>query len=1052
MQIKGTIKLFAILLALVCLFQLSFTVVTRVVERKADKYSKSEYVMNQFNKIKSGDELRDAKSLDSLMTAKKEYYLDSISSVPVYNLLIKKYTYSDCKSRELNLGLDLKGGMNVVMEVAVVDVIEALSHNSMDPTFRKAIDIATERQANSQSGFLQLFYEAYQEIDPSAQLAGIFAYEFKDKGITTTSSNAEVYKVLEAETKDAIDRSYRILRTRIDKFGVAQPNIQSIPGTGRISIELPGVKDAARVRKLLQGTASLEFWETHKFSEIYMVFIDANNKLALLENMNTEASDKSVEEAPVTIEEDVIIEDIITPEGEERTELEALITDGDTITESGEDDQSLAEWESQNPLFRYLIPAFYTGDDGRQYPSENAAVGSAFIKDTAMVNSLLRKVDLPRDIKLAWTNKPEPSTPNMLQLVALKVTSRDGKPPLTGEVITDARQDYDQNGNVEVTMIMNPEPGARLWKNLTGQNAGRQIAVVLDDYVYTYPVVRGEIAGGRSSISGGGMTVEEAQDIATVLKAGKLPAPARIIQEEIVGPSLGQHSIKWGMISFGVALLLVIITMAVYYNKSGWIANIALLCNVFFIIGILASIGAVLTLPGIAGIVLTIGMAVDANVIIFERIKEELKAGKGIKLAIDDGYKNAYSAIIDSNITTLITAIVLYFLGTGPVKGFATTLIIGILCSLFTAIFITRLLYNRALNKKKDIKFTRKFNANWFTNVNFDFIGKRKIFYIITLVAIVIGGISLATRGLSFGIDFAGGRSYVIRFDQDVNTVDIANALAENLESTPEVKTFGPNRQVKITTKYKVNNSDAAIEDEITRILYDDLKPFFNTEISYDDFATEGSEKYLGILTVTKVGPTIATDMRTKSIWAVVIALAGIFLYIILRFRRWQFALSGVLSLAHDAFITISCYSLFYGILPFNLDVDQTFIAAILTIIGYSINACVVIFDRERENIGLYPKRAFKTNLNTAINSTLARSVMTSFTTLIVLLAIFILGGESIRGMAFALLIGISVGTYSSVCLSSAWVYDFTRKRDDVSKLGKVAKKEEAIMGAEANK
>ncbi|MDL2227483.1 protein translocase subunit SecDF [Bacteroidales bacterium OttesenSCG-928-K03] len=1048
MQIKGAIKFFAILLALVCLFQLSFTVVTRVVENKAEKYSKSEYVMKEYDKLKSGNELQDAKTLDSLHTVKKEYYIDSISTVPVYNILVKKYTYAECKSRELNLGLDLKGGMNVMMEVAVVDVIEALSHNSMDPTFRKAIELANQRQENSQLGYLQLFYEAYQEVDPSAQLAGIFAYEFKDKGITTTSTNAEVYRVLEVETKDAIDRSYRILRTRIDKFGVAQPNIQSIPGTGRISIELPGVKDAARVRKLLQGTASLEFWETHKFSEIYPVFIDANNKLALIESANKPS--ETPEKEPITIEEEVVIEETITPDGQEKTELESAITE--EITTEEDNDQSLAEWESQNPLFRYLMPAFYTGEDGRQYPSENAAIGSAFIKDTATVNSLLRKVDLPRDIKLAWTNKPEPSTPNMLQLVALKVTSRDGKAPLTGEIIADARQDYDQYGQVEVTMIMTPEPGARLWKNLTAQNIGRQVAVVLDGYVYTYPVVRGEIAGGRSSISGGGMTVEEAQDIATVLKAGKLPAPARIIQEEIVGPSLGQHSIKWGMISFAVALILVMLTMAIYYNKSGWIANVALLCNVFFIIGILASIGAVLTLPGIAGIVLTIGMAVDANVIIYERIKEELKAGKGIKLAIDDGYKNAYSAIIDGNITTLITAIVLFYLGTGPVKGFATTLIIGILCSLFTSIFITRLIYNRALSKKRDIKLSRKFNTNWFTNVNFDFIGKRKIFYIITLILMIIGGVSLATRGLSFGIDFAGGRSYVVRFDQDVNTVDIANALSDDLESTPEVKTFGPNKQVKITTKYKVNNSDAAVEDEITRILYDDLKPFFTSEISYEDFATEGSEKYMGILTVTKVGPTIAKDMTVKSIWAVAIALLGIFLYIVLRFRRWQFALSGVLSLAHDAFITISCYSLFFGILPFNLDIDQTFIAAILTIIGYSINACVVIFDRDRENIGLYPKRSFKENLNSGVNSTLARSVMTSFTTIIVLLAIFILGGESIRGMAFALLVGITVGTYSSVCLSSGLVYDFTRRRDDVSKLGKVSKKDEAIMSQEANK
>ncbi|MDD4141385.1 MAG: protein translocase subunit SecDF [Bacteroidales bacterium] len=1060
MQIKGTIKLFAILLALVCLYQLSFTVVTRTVEKKAQKYAESEYVQSEMKTLKINDELRDAKTLDSLKTSKKEYYLDSISTKTVYNILVKKYTYGECKEKELNLGLDLRGGMNVMMEVAVVDVIEALAHNSPDPTFNQAISLATERQKSSQSDYLTLFYEAYQEIDPSAQLAGIFAYEFKNQGITTSSTNDEVMKVLRVETEDAIERSYKILRTRIDRFGVAQPNIQKVPGTGRILIELPGIKDASRVRKLLQGTASLEFWETYKFSEIYNYFLTVNYKLSEIEKANSKQ-----EESSITTSEEIPEELETAPEAAATTEEgELAVTDSTTATseldsllsdeaKTANEEESYAEWAKANPLFRYLSPAFYSDANGKQYPSDYAAIGSADIKDTANVNKILKqfKDDFPKSLKFAWTIKPEASMPNQLQLIALKVTSTDGSAPLSGDVITDARQDYDQKGNVEVTMTMNAEPGARLWKNLTAQNVGRQIAIVLDGYVYSYPNVNQEISGGRSSISGGSMTVEEAQDIATVLEAGKLPAPARIIQEEIVGPSLGQQSVKWGLISFAIAFLFIIIIMAVYYNRSGWIANLALLCNIFFIIGILASIGAVLTLPGIAGIVLTIGMAVDANVIIYERIKEELRAGKGIKLAIDDGYKNAYSAIIDSNVTTLIIAFVLNYLGAGPVKGFATTLIIGILCSLFTSIFITRLVYNRALNKKREIVFSRRFNENWFTNVNFDFIGKRKIFYIITLVALVIGGVSLATRGLSYGVDFAGGRSYVIRFDQDVNTVDIANALEVGFGSAPEVKTFGPNKQVKITTNYKVDESSQEVEAEIANILYEDLKPFYINDISFDDFATEGSDKYVGILNATKVGPTIATDLRTKSVWAIIISLAFIFLYIVLRFRRWQFALSSVIALAHDAFITISCYSLFYGILPFSLDLDQTFIAAILTIIGYSINASVVIFDRERENIGLFPKRPFKDNLNISVNSTLARSIMTSGTTLIVLLAIFIFGGESIRGMAFALFVGILVGTYSSVFLSSSMVYDFTKK-STVEKLGKTAKKPEAIMSAESNK
>ena len=1026
MQIKGTIRLFAILLALVCLFQLSFSVVTRVVEKKATNYSKSDYVMNQATDLLNNNKLHDDKVIDSLQSRKYEYFLDSISNENVYNLLVKKYTYAECKERELNLGLDLKGGMNVMMEVAVVDVIEALSGDSQDPTFRQAIAMATEKQKNSQSDFLTLFYESYKEVDPSAQLAGIFAYEFKNQGITTTSSNDEVMKVLRKEVDGAIDRSYEILRQRIDRFGVSQPNIQRISGTGRILIELPGVKDPERVRKLLQGTASLEFWETYKFSEIYTTFLEANSRLAEI-HAPSATNNAAVSDA----------------ENEENTgdELSNLMENDST------DDANLAKWEEKNPLFRYLIPAFYTGNDGRQYPSEGASVGMAKIRDTAMVNKYMAEVSssFPRNARFAWTSKPESGAPDYLSLVALKVTSRDGKAPLSGDVITDARQDYTQDGSVEVSMTMNSE-GARIWKNLTGQNIDRQIAITLDNYVYSYPNVRQEIAGGRSSISGGGMTVEEAQDIANILKAGKLPAPARIIQEEVVGPSLGQQSINSGLLSFLIAFLLVFIIMFVYYNNSGFVADLALLCNIFFIVGILASIGAVLTLPGIAGIVLTIGMAVDSNVIIYERIREELRNGKGIKLAIDEGYKRAYSAIIDGNITTLITAIVLYIFGSGPVKGFATTLMIGILCSLFTSIFITRLIYTRMVDRKRTIKFERAFNAKWFTNCNFDFVGKRRIYYIISGCLILIGIISLLTKGLSMGVDFAGGRSYVVRFDQDVNTSAIAESLSNAFGSAPEVKTFGPNKQVKITTTYKVEEATAEVENEITRKLYDNLSSYYKDPVSYEDFSSETSDKYIGILNITKVGPTIATDMRVRAYWAVGLSLIFIFIYIALRFRRWQFGLGGVAALAHDAFIAISCYSIFYGILPFSLDVDQSFIAAILTIIGYSINASVVIFDRVREYLGLYPKKSLKENINGAINSTLSRSVMSSLTTLVVLLVILFLGGESIAGMAFALFVGILVGTYSSVCISSNIAYDLTRNKEDVAK--KLAKKveKEAVM------
>ena len=1060
MQIKGTIKLFAILLALVCLFQLSFSIVTRVVEKKARNYSKSEYVMNEGSSLMTGNKLQDERTTDSLQTRKYEYYLDSISSEKVYNILVKKYTYTECKEREINLGLDLKGGMNVMMEVAVKDVIIALSNNSQDPTFNKAINLATERQKSSQSDYLTLFYNAYREIDPSAQLAGIFAYEFKNKGITTTSTNDEVIKALREETENAIDRSYEILRQRIDRFGVAQPNIQKIQGTGRILIELPGIKDPERVRKLLQGTASLEFWETYKFSEIYNEFINANEKLKAIYSgksskdttANALASTETTDTANAATTNKDIADNTSTKKDTTKSALENAISN-DTSSKA-KDARSLEEWQNNNPLFRYLLPAFYTGKDGKQYPSEGAAVGMAKIKDTAMVNKLIKQVTdvLPRNAIFAWTNKPETSTPDYLQLVALKVTNRDGKAPLSGDVITDARQDYDQNGGVEVTMSMNSE-GARIWKNLTGQNIDRQIAITLDGYVYSYPSVRQEISGGRSSISGGGMTVEEAQDVANILKAGKLPAPARIIQEEVVGPSLGQQSINSGLISFLIAFILIILVMYLYYNNSGWIADVALLCNVFFILGILASIGSVLTLPGIAGIVLTIGMAVDSNVIIDERIKEELRSGKGIKLAIDEGYKNAYSAIIDGNVTTLITAVVLYFFGSGPVRGFATTLTIGILCSLFTSIFITRLIYTRMLDRKQVISLSHKFNATWLTNVHYDFVGHRNIFYILSGTLILIGIISLSTRGLSLGVDFAGGRSYVIRFDKDVNTADIQKTLEGPLGSAPEVKTFGPTKQIKITTKYKVEESTAEAENEITKILYDNLKKYYAAPISYEDFSSEASDKYVGILNISKVGPTIATDMKTKAYWAVALSLIGIFIYIALRFRRWQFGLGGVAALAHDAFITISCYSLFTGILPFNLDVDQTFIAAILTIIGYSINASVVIFDRIREDLGLFPKNSLRENINAGINSTLGRSTMSSFTTLIVLVAIFIFGGESIRGMAFALFVGIFVGTYSSIFISSCIAYDVTKDKEAVAK--KLAKQpvanKDAVMASDNN-
>ncbi|HNQ83308.1 MAG TPA: protein translocase subunit SecD, partial [Bacteroidales bacterium] len=665
---------------------------------------------------------------------------------------------------------------------------------------------------------------------------------------------------------------------------------------------------------------------------------------------------------------------------------------------------------------------------------QSATVGFAAIKDTAKVNDMLRKVNsvFPRNLKLVWTVKPRDANSDVLELVALKVTSRDGTPALGGEVIVDARQDYDQLGNVEVSLNMNAE-GARTWKRLTGENIDKQIAIVLDNHVYSFPTVRGEIPNGMSSISGGGMTLEEAQDLSNILKAGKLPASARIVEEAVVGPSLGQEAINAGLWSFVIAFLLVLLYMVFFYARAGWIADLALIVNMFFILGVLASLGAVLTLPGIAGIVLTLGMAVDANVIIYERIKEEMRAGKGIRLAISDGYKAAYSAIIDGNVTTLLTAIVLYIFGTGPVQGFATTLIIGILSSLFTAIFISRIIFTTLLDKNKTISFEMPTTRGFLQNTKIDFVSLRKYAYIFSITVSVIGLISMFTRGFDQGIDFAGGRTYVIRFDQPVSTIEVRNALEGQFEgNAPEVKTFGPASQVKVTTKYLIDNKGPEVDSIIQNKLFTGLKPFYtNPSFAYTDFTTDATEagKLLGIRSSQKVDPTISDEILWRSIRAIAIALIIIFVYIALRFKKWQYGLGGLISLFHDALITLGIFSLLYSIMPFSMELDQALIAAILTIIGYSINDTVIIFDRIREYVTLHPKRDYKTNVNEAINSTLARTVNTAGTTLIVLIAIFIFGGEVIRGFTFALLFGVAFGTYSSVFVATPIAYDLMMKK-----------------------
>ena len=1041
MQNKGAIRTIAIIFALIFLYQLSFTLVTKRVEKKAEKYAEAEAT-----KLSNGDESQ----MKLLKDQKETYYLDSISNVNVYNLGFKKYTYRDAKEREINLGLDLKGGMNVTLEVSVKDIVKALSGDSQDPVFLQAMEEAIRKQEESKGDFVTLFGEAFEKADPNASLASIFLYEFKDKGIDINSSNSDVLKVLKEESDAAIDRSYQILGTRIDRFGVAQPNIQKMENSGRILVELPGIKDPERVRKLLQGTAQLEFWETYNFSEVQQYFAEADAKLAEVRNAKESidtpevSEEPAVEEGTETVAEEgaEVAETVEPADSTANGDLLNELTENKTEEEQVAESQTDEEIAKNHPLLAKL----------QMFNSNSARVGIAMVKDTAAINQMLAEARamniFPRQLKLAWTKDAQTYSGEngeggaFLDLVALKM-SRDNKCALGGEVITDARQDYGQNNQVEVTIQMNQE-GAKTWKRLTSENIGKQIAIVLDDLVYSYPVVNGEIPNGRSSISGGGMTIEEAQDLANILKAGKLPAPARILEEQVVGPSLGKEAVQKGMWSMVFAFILVLVYMVFFYKRAGVVADIALLVNVFFLFGVLACLGSVLTLPGIAGIVLTLGMAVDSNVIIFERIKEEVKAGKGIRLAIQDGYKNAYSAIIDGNVTTLITGIILIILGTGPVHSFAVTLCIGILTSLATSIFISRLIFERMLDKDREISFSTNMTRNFLQDKHYRFIDIRKTSFIICAIFLVVSLASLGIRGLNLGIDFKGGRNYVVQFDDpNVKVEDVREALAEskvNINanaihsalamredqevepwSTPEVKTYGTNGQVKVTTKFLINNDNTAVDSVIQVILYENLKDLYQNNLSMSQFSSE--DETVGILSTQKVGATIASDVTRKSIWAIIVALALMFVYIAIRFKKWQYGVASIMALTQDTLIVLGMYSLFYNVLPFTMEVDQSFIAAVLTVIGYSINATVVIFDRVRENVNLHPKASWKENMTSAVNSTLTRSFNTSGSTLVVLLAIFIFGGDTIRGFIFALLVGVLAGTFSSVFLSTPFAY-----------------------------
>ena len=1002
MQNKGLVITLAVCLALVSAFYLSFSFVTMHYDKKAVEYGQ-------------GDD------------AKEFFYKDSIASQKVWF----GYTLKQCREKEINLGLDLKGGMNVTMEVSVPDILRALSGYNTSETFNKAVTMAQQKQAKSGSDFLSLFFESFYEIDPNAQLASVFStFELKDK-VTLNSTNSEVEKVIREEVDGAINNSFKVLRTRIDRFGVVQPNIQKLSQTGRILIELPGIKDPERVRKLLQGSANLEFWETYDLAEILPQLVQINAEVAKV-NATTEAVNVPAEEAKEEVKAEANADDIDA--------LVGNIAAKDSAAEAEADQEAaLEQYKKQNPLFAVLNPS--VNQAGQAY--RGPVVGTVHYTDTAkvmaMLNSSMAKSILPRELRLCWTVKAIDDAETFYQLVALKAQT-NGRPSLEGDVITDARADFGQtSAYANVSMSMNAE-GTRDWQRITRDNIGKSIAIVLDGYVYSFPTVQNEIADGNSQITGN-FTVEEAKDLANTLQSGKMPAPARIIQEDVVGPSLGREAIQNGMWSFVLGFILILLYMIFYYGViPGLIADFALLCNVFLLVGILASFSAVLTLPGIAGIVLTMGMAVDANVLIYERIREELRAGKNLRKAIQDGFQGAISAIIDSNVTSFLTGAILAIFGTGPIKGFAVTYMIGIISSFLTAVFITRLLLE-VYAKKDDAKpltFTTKIMQNFLQNTNANFIGARKVTYIVSGVLIIMGilGVNPHIMGkLNLGIDFTGGRNYIVRFAQPVSTEEVNSSLSNVFMETKaqldddetfslNVITIGDANQVRISTNYRINDNSDEVDNQIEALLYEGCKPFLADNITLDEFKSTEVNPEVGIMQSQKVGPAVASDITRDAFIAVIIALLGIFLYILLRFRNFSFSLAALAGLAHDTIIILGLYAILWKVMPFSMEIDQSFIAAILTVIGYSINDTVVVFDRVREYNHLYPKRERLQNMNDALNHTLSRTFSTSMSTLVVLLAIFCFGGETIRGFVFALLMGVIVGTYSTLCIATPLAYD----------------------------
>ena len=991
MQNKGLVKLFAILFGLICIYQLSFTYVAGRVEDEAKAFAEAKVPNTETDYIAKREGI-EAK------------YLDDKMGQEVYNLGFTKFTFSEVKAKELNRGLDLKGGINVILQISVKDILKGLADNSKDPIFNKSLAEADEMLRKTDKTYLDLFFEAYAKNGGKLASPDVFANKTLSDQINFQMSDSEVRPIIRKRVDESIVSAFEVLRKRIDKFGVSQPNIQRLGNSGRILVELPGAKDITRVQALLQSTAQLEFWETYKNTDVFPYLQALNEQL--------KSTAKTTEKVKDTL---------TTATQSGSSAIDSLLTD------VKKDSVPAQKTNGANPLFDLFKSA----------PNyESPVLFAVSLKDTAQVNSYLNSSEAKRLIpaslqyvRFAW-GKPDKKT-SLIELYALR-GNRDNTPPLTGNVVTQAEQTYDVRNQPAVSMQMDGK-GARIWENLTGKafTQNTNIAIVLDNIVYSAPgVTTGAISGGRSEITGH-FTLNEAVDLANVLRAGKLPASADIVQSEIVGPSLGQEAIDSGMNSFLIATIFIFAWMIFYYGRAGIYADLALILNILLIFGTLASIEAVLTLPGIAGIVLTIGMAVDANVLIFERSKEELRKGKNINQAVVDGFKHALSSILDSNITTALTALILLFFGSGPIQGFATTLLIGIATTLFSAIFITRLFIDYSVEKKHNLTFSTPITKNWFSNVDFKFIPKRKIGYAFSIIISIVGIISLFTRGLDQGIDFVGGRTYQIRFEHEVSPSQIADALKNTLGNV-EVKTFGAPNQVKISTKYKVQEESTEIDNEVQELLYKGLQKFLPEGTSFDSFAKATSTDKIGIMQSMKVGPTIAEDIKSSAFWSVIGSLIVIGLYILLRFRKWQFSMGAIVSSAHDVLMVLGIYSLTYSIMPFNMEIDQAFIAAILTVVGYSLNDTVIIYDRIREV--MREPHWSREKINHALNATLSRTLNTSFTTLAVLVTIFIFGGETLRGFMFAMIIGVFIGTYSSIFVAAPLIYDTVKDEADYTK------------------